>query len=360
MLAVKRILHEKYKTERSAELALAFDITYNSASAVLYDLALERRFARSVMFGAEFSPKSASGLLSELTASALEEHRISPAAVKSVGIAAAVPIHTELERSLTASALGLDSCGLLFLPYISAGISGRFTASLLTLPDEDFIAADFGKSLCIALKSEGGLRCASFPLSGAFDGTALESGMPAENGAIDVVCRENDKTVAYEVAGDGDGVGISPCGALTAAAEMARCGIINSDGIMLDRDLLFIGEDIFVSQNDIRAVQTDKARSAAAFELLCGNDADVRAFFSGEPFSRAEGFRTMLDMGAIPRSFGSAAYCRSSAEQGVVMFLADKAARDRAFGIASSAEDISCIDLDKFDDFYLNHLNFHL
>lgn len=358
MLSVKHILHEKYKSERSAELALAFDITYNSASAVFYDLALERRFARSVMFGAEFSPQSTSRLLSELTASALEEYRIKPAAVKSVGIAATVPVHAELERSLTASALGLDGSELLFLPYISAGISGRFTASLLTLPDEDFLAADFGKTLCIALKSGGELKCASFPLSGAFDGTASESGMPAENGAIDVIRRESDNTVAYEVAGDGDGIGVSPCGALTAAAEMARCGILNSDGIMTDRDLLFIGEDIFISQNDIRAVQADKARSAAAFELLCGNGADVRAYFSGEPFSRAEGFKALLDIGAVPEGFSGAAFCRSSAEQGAVLFLADKAARDRAFAIASSAVDISGGDLDKFDDFYLNHLNF--
>lgn len=358
MLSEKHILHEKYRSERSAELALAFDITYNSASAVLYDIAIERRFARSVMFGAEFSPQSTSGLLSELTASALEQYRIKPAAVKSIGIAAAVPVHAELERSLSAFALGLDGCELMFLPYISAGISGRFTASLLTLPDEDFLAADFGKAFCIALKSGDELRCASFSLSGAFDGAALESGMPAENGAIDVIRRENDKTVAYEVAGDSDGIGISPCGALTAAVEMARCGILNSDGIMTDRDFLFIGEDIFISQNDIRAVQADKARSAAAFELLCGNGADVRAFFSGEPFSRTEGFRAMLDIGAIPESFGGAAYCRCSAEQGIVMFLADKAARERAFEIAGSAEDISGRDLDKFDDFYLNHLNF--
>lgn len=358
MLSEKHILHEKYRPERSAELALALDITYNSASAVLYDLALERRFARSVMFGAEFSPQSTSALLSELTASVLEEYRIKPAAVKSVGVAAAVPVHAELERVLTASALGLDGCELLFLPYISAGISGRFTASLLTLPDEELLAADFGRSLCIALKSSGELRCASFPLSGAFDGTAFESGMPAEKGAIDVIRRESDKTVAYEVAGDCDGIGVSPCGALTAAAEMTRCGILNNDGIMTDRDLLFIGEDIFISQNDIRAVQADKARSAAAFELLCGNGSEVRAYFSGEPFSRAEGFRAMMDIRAVPKSFGSAAYCRNSSEQGIVTFLADKSARERAFGIADHAVDISGKKLDKFDKFYLNHLNF--
>lgn len=358
MLSEKHILHEKYRSERSAELALAIDITYNSASAVLYDLALERRFARSVMFGTEFSPQSTQGLLSELTASALEEYRIKPAAVKSVGIAAAVPVHAELERWLSASAIGLDESELLFLPYISAGLSGRFTASLLTLPDEDFLAADFGKTLCFALKIGSELRCASFPLSGAFDGAALESGMPAENGAIDVIRRENDKTVAYEVAGDCDGIGISSCGALTGAAEMRRCGILNSDGIMTDRDFLFIGEDIFISQNDIRAVQADKARSAAAFELLCGGAGELRAFFSGEPFSRVEGFQAMLDIGAIPGSFGGASYCRNSAEQGVLMFLADKAARERAIVISVAAEDISGRDLDKFDFFYLNHLRF--
>ena len=358
MITDIHIINEKYRSERSAELAASCDITVNSLAVVYYDLALERRYARSVMFGVAVTPQAAAEQLPKLFEASLSEFAIKPTAVKRVGIAAPVHIETAAECAFKAADLGLsEACEVLYVPYISAGISGRFTASLLTLPeDEDWAAADFGSSLCIAHKTGGALHCAAFPLFGAFDGSAIESGMPAENGAIDVVRRESDKTVTYEVAGDLDGIGISPCGVLTAAAEMQRGGILDSDGIMTDRDLFFIGEDIFVSQNDIRAVQADKARAAAAFELL--PKTDLRMFFSGEPFSDPSGFRALLGLGAIPERFAGAAYCRNSAEQGTIAFLEDERIRARAFEISRSAEDFSRDNLLKFDKNYLNNLNF--
>lgn len=358
MLSEIHIINEKYRAERSAELAAACDITSNSIAVVYYDLALERRFARSVMIGAAVTPQVAARELPKLFAASLAEFSIKPAAVKRVGIAAPVHIENAAECAFKASDLGLsDSCEVSYVPFISAGISGRFTASLLTLPaDGDWAAADLASSLCVAHKTGTELHCAAFPLSGAFDGSALESGMPAENGAINIIRRESDKTIAYEVVGDCDSIGISPCGALTAAAEMQRCGILDSDGIMTDRDLFFIGEDLFVSQNDIRAIQTDKARTAAAFGLLSQTDAPM--FLSGEPFSDPSGFRALLSLGAIPQRFGGASFCRNSTEQGIIAFLENEDVRARAFEYSRIANDYSRDNLLKFDENYLNNLNF--
>ena len=358
MLSEKHIVHDKYRAERSMELAAACDITANCIAVVFYDLAMERRYARSVMFGAEITPQNAADELSKLFVTAIREYSIRPAAVKHIGIAAPVHIESGLEQLLSQQGLGLDEhCELLFVPYISAGISGRFTASLLTLPEEgDWFAAAFGKELCVAYNINGELNCASYPMWGAFDGTALESGMPAENGAIDTVRRDSDKTVSYEVVGDCESIGISPCGAVTAAAAMQRGGILDSDGIMTDRDYLFIGEDFFISQNDIRAIQADKARVAAALELL--PRAECQMFFSGEPFSASDGFRALLEIGAVPERFANAAFCRNSTEQGIIAFLEDKNARDRAFELISNAKDISQNKLLKYDENYLNNLNF--
>lgn len=352
------IIKEKYRTERSAELAAACDITANSAAVVFYDLALERRFARAVTVGETVTPEVAAQELPRIIEESLAEFSIKVSAVKRVGIAAPVHIETSSECAFKSRNLGLEeSCEVMYVPYISAGISGRFTASLLTLPTEgDWAAADFGGSLCLAHKTGGEIHCAAFPLAGAFDGSALESGMPAENGAIEVVRRENDNTIAYEVAGDRDSIGISPCGALTVAAEMQRGGILDSDGIMTDRDHFFIGEDFFVDQNDIRAIQTDKARTAAAFELLDSSDAPM--FFSGEPFSNAAGFRALLELGAIPKRYESASFCRNSTEQGIIAFLEDENARARAFEYARIAKDFSRDNLLKYDKNYLNNLNF--
>lgn len=358
MLSEKHILHEKYRAERSAELAAACDITRNSIAVIFYDLALERRFARSVAVGTEITPQNAAKELEKLFMTALREYSIKPSAVKRVGVAAPVSVESALERAVTPDSLGLENgCVILYVPFISAGISGRFTASLLTLPEDgDFAAADFGRSFCIAHKTGTELHCAAFELMGAFDGTALMSGMPAERGAIDAVRQEEDGTRAYEVAGDCESIGVSPCGALMSAAAMQRAGIIDSDGIMTDRDYYYIGEDFFVSQNDVRAIQTDKARTAAAFELLPSFDGKM--FFSGEPFSVPDGFRALLELGAVPERFKEAAFCRNSAEQGIIAFLEDEKVRARAFEISRCAKDFSRDNLLKFDKEYLNNLNF--
>lgn len=340
------------------ELAAACDITANSVAVVLYDLAMEHRYSRSVAFGMEVTPRNALDELSRLMATAIREYSLKSRALKRVGIAAPVHIESELERSLTAGDMGLEEqTEILFVPYISAGISGRFTASLLTLPtDGNWAAASFGKELCLARFTDGKLRCASYPMAGAFDGTALERGMPAENGAIDNVRREVDKTIAYEVAGDCESIGISPCGAITAAALMQNAGILDSDGIMTDRDYFFIGEDMFISQFDVRVIQSDKARAAAALGLLPPTEEQM--FFSGEPFSTADGFRALMEIGAIPERFQSAAFCRNSTEQGIIAFLEDENTRGRAFELISNAKDLSQIGLPKYDENYLKNLNF--
>lgn len=349
----KHRIHEKYRKERSAELFAACDITGSSMTVIYYDAALRRRYARSVMFGVELTPENAAEELLNFISESMDEYSIKRSAIKRVGIAAPVHVESALERN---SPFGFD-CEVLFVPYISAGISGRFTASLLTLPqDEDWAAASFGKELCMAHKVGNKLHCAAFELTGSLDGSALESGMPAENGSIAEVRRETDKTIVYEVTGDGDSIGISPGGAVSAAYLMQQNGIIDGDGTMVDRDLLYIGEDFFVSQNDIRAIQTDKARCAAAFELLPW--ADDKIYFSGEPFASAVGFRMLMNIGAVPERFKNAAFCRNSAEQGIIAFLEDEKIRALAFEITLSAKDFSRENLLKYDKIYLNNLGF--
>ena len=354
----KHIVCERYRTERSAELSIACDITTHSITVIYYDLVLERRYARSVAFGYEITPQSANDELEKMIVTSMRECSVKSSAIKKIGIAAPVHIESALERTFRPESATLsDKCEVLYVPFISAGISGRFTASLLTLPvEQNWVAVDFGKTLCLAHKSSKGLNCAAFPLLGAFDGSALENGMPAGNGAIDVVRWENDRTIAYEVVGDCDSIGISPCGAATATEIMQKNGILDSDGIMIDRDLFYIGEDFFISQNDIRAIQTDKARTAAAFELL--PDIEGQTFFSGEPFSTAEGFRALLGIGAVPERFKSAAFCRNSTEQGIISFLENEKTRELAYELSKNAKDFSRDNLLKYDKEYLNYLNF--
>lgn len=353
MIETIRFSDEKFRSERSDSMALAVDISNSLMTAVAYDLSLKRRFARASLFGTEFKPSNVCEHLTRLITSAMRAFGLRSADVRSVGIAASFPVAGILGDELTASDLFLrPDTEISCVPYISAAVGGRLTASLLTLPDGDCLAADFGKKLCVAERRGEQIRCAAFQLAGAFDGSGYESGMPPENGAIDFVRCESDGSLVYEVVGDCDSIGVSPCGAAASVSIMLDKNAVDSDGIMVDRDLFAIGEDYFVSQNDVRVFQSDKSSAAAALGLF---PEAKRAFLSGEIFASEKGLRLMTELGAVPRSL-SAAFCRNSVEQGIIMFLESEEVRDKADKIARNSLDITSELLPEFDKSYYDHL----
>ncbi len=343
----------KFRGERSSEIAFACDITANSAVVELFDIALRRPYSRTALYGIRPTSDNIAETMRRLSATALRSAGVPSSAVKGAVFSAGLHISDSLEQELTPNDLGLlPETEIMFVPYISARLSGRFTAALLTVPNSDLLAVDIGSSLCAAEKISGAIRCAGFSLSGAFDGTALESGMPAENGAIDAVRREKGGAIEYEVVGDADSIGISPAGAVCAAKIMLSEGIIDEDGIMTDRDLFAIGEDFFISQSDIRAIQSDKAKCASVFELFAGE----KLYLSGAPFANDEGFRAMTAIGAVPKK--NASFCGNSALRGAENYLLSEKFRENARGIIACAEDISEILEEKFDGKYFEHLAF--
>lgn len=345
----------KFRAERSSELVVACDITANCIVVEFFDKVMNRVYSRTALYGFKITAENIFGTLERLLVTAMRAADVPVSAVKGVVFAAGVHISDCLEQQLSAENLGLNTeTELLFVPYISARISGRFTAALLTIPSSDFSAADLGGTLCAAKSSGGKLTCAGFSLVGAFDATALDSGMAAENGAIDAVRRESDGTIAYEVIGDGDSLGISPAGAACAAQIMLAEGIVDSDGIMTDRDLFAIGEDFFISQNDIRAIQSDKAACASALEIFGGEN----LYLSGTPFSTDNGFRAMSAIGAVPERFKTAKFCVNSTLRGCEKYLLSESFRATANDIIANAQDISEQIIDEFDEKYFEHLSF--
>lgn len=349
------IFREKYRGERSNSLAAVFDITDNSIALIFYDLSLSRRYARTVLFG-ERKGDITRGLAG-LLGSSMQEYGIGAGAVKKVGIAASVALSVYIEETVSPLELALlPETEIFVMPIISAAIGGRFTASLLTLPHSG-LAADFGGRLCMGAVgiSDKKVKCASFPLMGAFDGSAAESGVICERGAIDEVRRDKG-TLCYGVVSDAQSVGIAPSALVQAAELMIAEGIADRDGIMLDRDHFYIGEDFYVTQRDLRALQTDKARCAAAFELFVREVDFSAAFLSGEPFAR--GAEAMISIGAVPRFECRTGFCRNSVEQGLIMCVENDRELERAALLAENAEDITERLLEEHESLYVEKLSF--
>ena len=127
----ERTVFEKYRSERSAELVLACLASRHSVSAVLYDTALERRFARAVTFGITLTNENAVEVVSALIVRLLREGAVPGNAVKRLGFAAPADITMAVEELLSPSDIFLPpDIEITILPMLSGGAGGDFTAVL--------------------------------------------------------------------------------------------------------------------------------------------------------------------------------------------------------------------------------------
>lgn len=356
-------LFSKYRSERSNELVAACCVERHMMSAVLYDVGLSRRYARAVRFGITMSNEDIVGAVNELLMRLLRESGVRGNCVKSIGFAAPAGATIMLEEYFDPGELFLPpDIEVVVLPMMSAAVGGGLTAALACAMSEpgSVLAADTTGGFRAASYSDGRVRFANLSLKGGLDGTALETGMPLESGAIDQLSREPDGTICYSVIGDGDGLGVSAPAAAQAVRIMLDTGALDSDGIMTDRDLFYIGEDHYISQQDVRAVQSDKAACRAALERfreITGQHG--RVIISGEAFGSEQGAAAMAQLGAVPRGLGEKyGWSRTPAEQGLIYCMTVPGLLDEITRLCGSAEDITAQIHDGFDELYIKNLAF--
>ena len=329
----ERTVFEKYRSERSAELVLACLASRHSVSAVLYDTALERRFARAVTFGVTLTNENAVEVVSALIVRLLREGAVPGNAVKRLGFAAPADVTMAVEELLSPSDIFLPpDIEITILPMLSGGAGGDFTAVLAAAIQQEgsVIAADVTGSLRMAAVSGDKMMFAEIPLKGGLDG---------------------------------DGMGISAAAAVNAVRVMLDAGALDSDGIMTDRDLFYIGEDFYISQADVRAVQSDKASIRAGLELFGETASELGSFgrmvVSGEAFGSERGAAVMAGLGAVPKGLAEKyVWCRLPGEQGVIDCLVQPQLMERVHALCDSAEDVSHRLYAEFDELYIKNLGF--
>jgi uncharacterized 2Fe-2S/4Fe-4S cluster protein (DUF4445 family) len=199
--------------------------------------------------------------------------------------------------------LGLNAtAGVHTLPVI-AGFVGADTVGVLIAEephkqDKNILIVDIGTNGELVLGNREKLLCASCAMGPAFEGGNIKYGMRAAPGAIEKVkidCKTLE--VKFKVIGDNKwntqpgpvkARGICGSGIIDALAEMARAGIIESNGrfnknIASDRLVMtkegpsFIiahgaesesGRDITIGIDDVRSVQLAKAAMQAGARIL--------------------------------------------------------------------------------------------
>ncbi len=353
--------HEKIRSEYSMDIAIACDVTPTCVRLVFYDRQLSRRIARSVAVFAGITAENASAELARLIFMSMREHAIPSSAVTSIGICAPILISAAIEEELSPTDMFLrPDVEISVMPFVSAYADGRFAAMLATVPmTEGTFVAQFGAALNLAYYTGGRAEIASVSLSGAFDASVLSEGIPYEFGAIDEMSRDESGTICYCVVGDENGCGVSASAALDGICLMVDEGILDEDGIMTDRDQLYIGEDHCLLQKDVRAFQTDKARAAAAIAcFLKRYPAPVSVYLSGD-VTACNGVQKLAKLRVLPQELADKAqFSPFSAEQGIIDCLCDEDLSDALGALITDAADVSQDILADFDDLYITNLSF--
>ena len=212
---------------------------------------------------------------------------------------------------IRASTIGIAAnpgARLYMLPCVAGHVGADAAGAVLSegphRGEEIQLLVDVGTNAEIVLGSAGRLLAASSPTGPAFEGAEISSGQRATPGAIERVridratLEPRFKVIGVDLWSNEDGfeqavartgvVGICGSGIIEAVAELALSGVVTADGLVVDsgrsRRVTFEGRTgryllhdggvegrgnpIYITQNDIRAIQLAKAALRAGIRLL--------------------------------------------------------------------------------------------
>ncbi|MBI3739814.1 MAG: DUF4445 domain-containing protein, partial [Chloroflexi bacterium] len=179
--------------------------------------------------------------------------------------------------------------------FIGADTSGVLIAEEPHKQDESWLIIDIGTNAELVLGNKNKLLCASTPTGPALEGAHIEHGMRAAPGAIEHI-EIDDKTLEarWKIIGEenwneGQPKGICGSAVIDAVAELFRVGIVDARGkfrseggmrrrvragekgaeyVIAFAEETSVGQDIIITQQDVRQVQLAKGALYVAARTL--------------------------------------------------------------------------------------------
>ena len=235
---------------------------------------------------------------------------------------AAVPFDPVLTSASTRAAKDYlplcENATLLVVPdiagYVGADTVGAVLATKLDSAEDNVLLVDIGTNGEMVLRANGRMAACSTAAGPALEGAKITFGMRGAPGASDKVWLENGE-LRFHVIGDTEATGICGSGLIDAVASFLDLGLINKRGRIQSIEeangqrVLYLNNDIYLTQNDIHEVMLAKGAIAAGVELLAKTlgieVADIdRVLLAGAfgSFLNAENGRCRrLPDGAVPR-----------------------------------------------------------
>ncbi len=173
--------------------------------------------------------------------------------------------------------------------FVGADAVAMMVASGFIDSDYNLVAIDVGTNTEIAAINEGEIWITSAASGPAFEGMAIECGIPGDEGAISrVEIDPNDFKPHIEVIGGGKPTGICGTGVISTIASMLDTGILftrgsfnrsrNTPWLVTNQTIIHYilataheassHSSIILTQPDVRMIQQSKASIRAALELV--------------------------------------------------------------------------------------------
>ena len=279
-----------------------------------------------------------------------------------------------------------------YMPLIGGYVGADTLACMLELPaggDGVRMMIDLGTNCEVSIGNDERTMVASTACGPALEGAGLSMGMRAKEGAIETACAE-DGQIVIGVIGDAAPVGLCGSGIIDVVAMLLAEGIVNKKGAFLkgrkleahpwhdkvredeERGRYFVlveasenpnGQEIYITQKDIRAIQLAKAAIYTGCEILVRNYGTPRedieeiclagAFGNYIDIEHAQSIGLIPKYGEVPvRSMGN------GAGLGVQRYLVSQPERARAEYVRMHATHVELADDPDFTDVYLSSMSF--
>ena len=197
-----------------------------------------------------------------------------------IGEAPFIPTFID-ERDYDGRELGFNAKKVKLLPSASAYIGSDVIAGAVAtglISDKTQLLVDLGTNGELILSTNGKFYAVSTAAGPCFEGARIECGVGGIDGAINSV-KVKDGEINFTTVGGYSPCGICGAGLIDAVAVMLENGIIDETGAFTDDypkaleskvkgDKFYICESVYISQKDIREVQTAKAAISAGIETL--------------------------------------------------------------------------------------------
>ncbi len=251
-------------------------------------------------------------------------------------------------NKVKAGEIGLDAPGaqVYLVPCISSFVGGDITSAILAsgmCSGEDMcLLMDIGTNGEVALGNKNGIWATSTAAGPAFEGAEITKGMAGVPGAVNSVFIREGK-IEYTVIRDEKPVGICGSGLLDLAAIAVQTGLMDETGRILAQDeagsgaekylrqtedgpAIYVDENVYLTQKDIRQVQTAKAAMAAGVLALAHSAgiglSDIKTVYIAGGFGNYMDPESAVLVGLIHRELGDKIkFIGNAAGSGAIMAL---------------------------------------